>query len=107
MAGTLLLLGSRRVPAMFLLLIFGAVCGIIVDPTLADQLAGIAIEPRLPTFALAGIGWNDLLIGTVFLALPQVPLTLGNAIIAITEENNKLFPDRPVTEQRVRFQPAS
>lgn len=101
LGGTLLLLGSRRVPAMFLLLVFGAVCGIIVDPTLAEQFAGMAIEPRLPTFALGGIGWNDVLIGTVFLALPQVPLTLGNAIIAITEENNQLFPDRPVTEQRV------
>ncbi len=101
LAGTLLLLGSRRVPAMFLLLIFGAVCGIVVDPTLAGQLAVIAVEPRLPTFALGSIGWNDALIGTVFLALPQVPLTLGNAIIAITEENNQLFPDRPVTQQRV------
>ena len=101
LAGTLLLLGSRRVPAMFLLLIFGAVSGIIVDPTLTGQLAGIAIEPRLPTFALGSIGWNDVLIGTVFLALPQVPLTLGNAIIAITEENNQLFPDRPITQQRV------
>jgi len=101
LGGTLLLLGSQRVPAMFLLLIFGAVCGVIVDPTLAEQLAGLSIEPRMPTFALDGIGWNDVLIGTVFLALPQVPLTLGNAIIAITEENNQLFPDRPVTEQRV------
>ena len=26
---------------------------------------------------------------------------LGNAIIAITEENNRLFPDRLVTEQGV------
>ena len=101
LGGTLLLLGSQRVPAMFLLLIFGAVCGVIVDPTLAEQLAGLSIEPRMPTFALDGIGWNDVLIGTVFLALPQVPLTLGNAIIAITEENNQLFPDRPVTVQRV------
>jgi hypothetical protein len=104
LGGTLLLLGNRRVPAMFLLLIFGGICGIcgiIIDPTLTEQLAGMVIEPRLPTFALAGIGWNDVLVGTVFLALPQVPLTLGNAIIAITEENNELFPDRPVTEQRV------
>ena len=101
LGATLLLLGNRRVPAMFLLLIFGAVCGIIVDPTLAQQLAGLAIDPRMPTFALSTIGWNDVLIGTVFLALPQVPLTMGNAIIAITEENNQLFPDRPVTEQRV------
>jgi hypothetical protein len=30
--------------------------------------------------------WHELVIGPLFLALPQVPLTLGNAIIAITEE---------------------
>ena len=36
---------------------------------------------------------NDFLLGTVFLALPQIPLTLGNAVIAITEENNRLFPE--------------
>jgi MFS superfamily sulfate permease-like transporter len=51
--------------------------------------------------ALASLHWHDLLIGAVFLALPQLPLTLGNAIIAIREENNRLFPDRPVTENTV------
>jgi MFS superfamily sulfate permease-like transporter len=40
-------------------------------------------------------------VGTLFLALPQIPLTLGNALIAIREENNRLFPDRPVTEKTV------
>ena len=34
-------------------------------------------------------------------SLPQLPLTLGNAVIAIREENNRLFPDRPVTEDAV------
>src|SRR4029077_20892666 len=38
---------------------------------------------------------------TTLLALPQLPLTLGNAVIAIHEENNRLFPDRPVTENRI------
>jgi hypothetical protein len=101
LAVTLVLLTNRRVPAMFLLLVFGAVCAVATDPKMLDQLAGVSVELRLPSFALATIGWNDLIIGTVFLALPQIPLTLGNAIIAITEENNQLFPDRPVTEQRV------
>jgi MFS superfamily sulfate permease-like transporter len=101
LAGTLLLLTNRRVPAMFLLLVFGAVCAVVTDPAMLDQLTGVTAELRLPTFALGSVSWNDLLIGTVFLALPQVPLTLGNAIIAITEENNQLFPDRPVSEQRV------
>ena len=30
-----------------------------------------------------------------------MPLTLGNAVIAITEENNRLFPDRPVSEGKI------
>jgi MFS superfamily sulfate permease-like transporter len=99
--GTSLLLTNRTVPAMFLLLLFGAAYGIISDPTLIEALRTVQIEPRLPSFALTEIGTNDLLIGVVFLALPQVPLTLGNAVIAITEENNRLFPDRTVNEGSV------
>ena len=101
LGGTLLLLSNRRVPAMFLLLVFGAICGVATDPTMLEQLAGVSVGLQLPSFALAHLGWNDLLIGTLFLALPQVPLTLGNAIIGITDENNQLFADHPVTEQRV------
>ena len=37
----------------------------------------------------------------MLLALPQLPLTLGNAVIAITDENNRLFPERPVNENRL------
>jgi MFS superfamily sulfate permease-like transporter len=44
---------------------------------------------------------NDFLLGAVFLALPQIPLTLGNAVVAITEENNRLFSHRPVNESRI------
>jgi MFS superfamily sulfate permease-like transporter len=51
--------------------------------------------------ALGNLSVNDLVVGTLFLALPQIPLTLGNAVIAITEENNRLFPDNPVDESRI------
>lgn len=99
--GTSLLLTNRIVPAMFLLLMFGAGYGILSDPTLLGALRDVQIDLRLPTFALGSITLNDFLIGTLFLALPQVPLTLGNAVIAITEENNRLFPDRPVDESKI------
>jgi len=99
--GTSLLLTNRVVPAMFLLLLFGAGYGIWSDPTLVDALRAVSVEPRWPAFVLAQVSWNDLLIGAVFLALPQVPLTLGNAVIAITEKNNRLFPNRPVSEGRI------
>ena len=101
LAATMLLLGNRKVPVMFLLLVAAAVVAVIRNPALVGDLAAIRIDARLPSFALTGMTWKDLAVGTVFLALPQVPLTLGNAIIAITEENNRLFPDRPVSERKV------
>jgi hypothetical protein len=99
--GTLLLLTNRAIPAMFLLLLFGAVCGLIQDPAVRHALSGVRVQFRLPSFALAAMSWRDLWVGALFLALPQLPLTLGNAVIAIREENNRLFPDRPVTDAQV------
>jgi MFS superfamily sulfate permease-like transporter len=96
--GTLLLLTNKSIPAMFLLLLYGVLCGAIQNPQPLRTLVATQPEFRLPGFALAGLTWHDFLIGTMLLALPQLPLTLGNAIIAIREENNRLFPDRPVTE---------
>jgi MFS superfamily sulfate permease-like transporter len=101
LAGTLLLLRNRIIPAMFLLLVFGAGAAIVAQPQLLDELARVRIELRLPTFALKIISWQDVVVGALFLALPQVPLTFGNAVVGITEENNRLFPDRPVTEKSV------
>lgn len=96
--GTLLLLTNRAFPAMFLLLLFGAVCGVLQDPAVAHALLSVRLQFRLPAFAPAAITWHDVWVGTLFLALPQLPLTLGNAVIAVREENNRLFPDRPVTD---------
>lgn len=98
---TLVLLARSRFPAMVLLLIAGAGFALIQQPTLADELALIKPALRLPVFAWPSLGWQDIWLGAVLLALPQLPLTFGNALIAITEENNRLFPDRPVTEREV------
>ena len=101
LTGTVLLLTNRALPAMFLLLLFGMICGALRNPGLLQNLLVARPGLRLPGFALGGITWHDLLIGTTLLALPQLPLTLGNAIIAIREENNRLFPDRAVGENTV------
>ena len=99
--GTLLLLTNKSIPAMFILLLFGVLCGAIHNSEPLRALLATKPEFRLPSFALLGITWHDFLIGTTLLALPQLPLTLGNAIIAIHEENNRLFPDRSVTENGI------
>lgn len=99
--GTLLLLTNKRVPAMFLLLLFGISWGAREHPDLLKALFAARLELRLPAPALSRISWHDWLIGASLLALPQLPLTLGNALMAIREENNRLFPDRAVTEDLV------
>jgi MFS superfamily sulfate permease-like transporter len=100
LALTLLLLTNRKVPAMFVLLLFGAAAALVADPNLASELTAVKADFRLPSLSLEGIKPSDLLVGVVFLALPQVPLTFGNAIVAVADENNRLFPDRKITERK-------
>jgi Molybdate transporter of MFS superfamily len=98
---TYLLLTNPRVPAMFMLLVIGIVSAVIMDPQLMSELAKIHVGFKLPVFSLSSMTWNDLAVGTLLFTLPQIPLTLGNAVIAIVAENNELFPDRKVTEKKI------
>lgn len=101
LALTYLLLSKPKVPAMFVLLLIGVASAVIANPGSLAQLAGIHVGFKLPVFSLPAIGWNDLAVGAGVLALPQIPLTLGNAVIAIVAENNELFPGRMVTEKKI------
>ena len=101
MLATFVLLRNQALPVMLLLIPAGALVAVVQDPRLLADLGGISVDFRLPSFALGAMTWHEFAIGAVLLALPQIPLTLGNAVIAITEENNRLFPDRPVTEKKV------
>lgn len=101
LAVTLLLLARPRFPAMLVLLLLGGIVAVLQQPSLAGELAQVRPAWQLPEFAWPTLGWSDLWLGTLLLALPQLPLTFGNALVAITEENNRLFPERPVTERKV------
>jgi hypothetical protein len=65
------------------------------------ELGALSFRPRLPQFALGGLRWEEVVTGVVVLGIPQAALTLGNAIVATVEENNALFPDRPITVRTV------
>jgi MFS superfamily sulfate permease-like transporter len=103
LALTLVLLGRPRVPAMLVLLGIGASIALVEQPGLMRELSALKPALKIPSLAWGSLSMNDLWLGFVLLALPQLPLTFGNAYVAITEENNRLFPDRPVTERAVAF----
>ena len=45
--------------------------------------------------------WSDIVTGFVLLALPQIPLSLGNSILATRQVNEDLFPQRPLTIRKI------
>ncbi|MCL2865936.1 MAG: SulP family inorganic anion transporter [Lachnospiraceae bacterium] len=99
----IILFSSKKIPLMFILLLYGVIAAMILNPALLQELVGIRPHFRLPMFnlALGQISRQDILRGILILALPQIPLTLGNSVMAVTAENNRLFPDRPITEKKV------
>jgi hypothetical protein len=98
---TILLLANRAVLAMVLILAAGAAWAVLTEPAVAGALAQIEVSVKPPAWPFHGLDWEAVFVGVVLLALPQVPLTLGNAVIAPVEFNNREFSDRPVTERKV------
>jgi Molybdate transporter of MFS superfamily len=98
---TFVLLSYDRIPAMLVLLGVGVLAAVAWEPGLLTELGHLSVRLRVPEFALTKVGWDDLVTGVFVLGLPQVALTLGNAIIATVEENNALFPDHPTTVRTI------
>ncbi len=96
---TFVLLTYPRFPAMFALLFVGAVATYVLDPVHARQLLSTRPDFRMPVFTFGRMSWSEFVAGSLLLAVPQLPLTIGNAVIAIRAENNELFPDRPVSDR--------
>jgi MFS superfamily sulfate permease-like transporter len=94
---TFLLLSQPRVPAMLVLLAYGAAAALTLDPTLMRDLGSLAPSFRLPALQVPSLSWPEVATGALVLAVPQTALTLGNAVIAIAEEHNALFPHRRIS----------
>jgi hypothetical protein len=100
LVATILLLSNRALLAMVLILVAGAAWAVLTDPAVAGALARVEPGYHLPAWPFHALTWEAVFVGVVLLALPQVPLTLGNAVIAPVEFNNREFPDRPATERQ-------
>jgi hypothetical protein len=97
LAGAFVLAAARGALVMLALLACGVAYSLWKDPAQLGVLSSMQAGFRLPAPSFSGFGWYDLWIGLAVLAVPQLPLTLGNALVATVEQNNRLFPDRPVT----------
>jgi hypothetical protein len=94
---TLALKDSRRLPPALLLVGLGAAYALAfrVDGNALSRSFGLVLPaPRAPAF-------SDVAAGFFLLALPQMPLSLANAVLATERTAADLFPERPVTASRL------
>jgi MFS superfamily sulfate permease-like transporter len=97
---TVVLFGNRRWPAALIVIALGVIYALAfkLDFGTAQKAVGL----HLPTWHLPQTA--DILTGAVLLALPQIPLSLGNSILATKQVAQDLFPERePLTIKKISF----
>lgn len=93
----LALRGQRRVPAPLIVMGLGVIYAAVLR--LDGHALAEAIGFRLPILQMPS--GEELLQGALLLALPQIPLSLGNSVIATSQTTRDLFPDRAVPVRRI------
>jgi SulP family sulfate permease len=90
---TLLLLDNRRLPAALVVVGAGLLCGIFWGTHEGLDLVRPGLYlPRLLPFGMPSGG--DFTFALLVLVLPQIPMTLGNAVIANADLSGQYFPEQ-------------
>ena len=93
MAVTLILLENRRIPAAVLVVFGGILLGLFIGKPL--KLEELKIGFHIPRFFPYGIpSWSDIIWVIPVLVLPQIPMTIGNAILSNTDVMHEYFSER-------------
>lgn len=93
MAVTLLLLENRKIPAAVLVVFGGIIVGLLIGKPL--KFEELKLGFHLPQFMPYGLpSCSDMLWVLPVLVLPQIPMTIGNAILSNTDVMHEYFGDR-------------
>lgn len=95
----ILFIRSRRYPAALFIIALGMIYAFAfkLNFSALSERFGLSLpQPHLP-------GWSDVITGFVILALPQIPLSLGNSVLATRQIVEDLFPARRLTVRKIGF----
>lgn len=88
---------NRRFPAALVVVAVGALYAIASGVRFGTIADGIGLT--LPRFAVPA--WDDVLTGFVVLAIPQLPLSVSNSVIATEQTLRDLFPRARVGVRKI------
>jgi hypothetical protein len=94
-----ILFGNRRFPAAIPVIIIGVIYAFAFKLSGADFSSSIGFTLPVPRT----VQLEDIISGFVLLALPQIPLSLGNSILATRQVADDLFPERDVTVRKLSY----
>ncbi|MBT4286236.1 MAG: sulfate permease [Deltaproteobacteria bacterium] len=91
---TLILISNKRFPAALIIVIGGLMVGLFTRSlsVMDFNFGPTPIQLYIPSF-------NDFSIALIFLVIPQVPLTLGNAVIGTVDTCQSLFKKEEATKK--------
>ncbi|HCI44153.1 MAG TPA: transporter [Candidatus Omnitrophica bacterium] len=92
-----ILLGNRRTPPGIFVIGLGLLYAVFFKVDFNSLSSGIGL--RLPQVSFPDAG--DILTGFFLLALPQLPLSISNSVIATNKTVHDLFPERNISVKKI------
>lgn len=94
---TIALVGNRRFPPAGFVILLGIAYGLIFKVHVGELAGSLGVT--LPHFHVPS--GHDILTGLVVLAIPQLPLSLGNSVLATRQVAEDLYPDRQFSVRKI------
>lgn len=94
----IVLIGNRKYPPAIFILTLGVLYIMLFKFHLVSK-----VSPSLPHFSFPNLSLSDVLTGLVVLALPQIPLSLGNSVFATNQLVKDYFPEKKVDVKKIGF----
>ena len=95
----IILIGNRKYPPAIFIIMLGIIYGFIFNIDSYSLINSVGVNlPKIYTPT-----WADILTGFLILAIPQVPLSIGNSILATNQIANDWYPERFVTIRKISY----
>lgn len=94
----LILIGNRKYPPAIFILGLGVIYMFLFHFGILTNLTF-----SVPKLSIPHLSYQNILAGLVLLAIPQIPLSLGNSIFATNQIAADLFPEKKITVKKIGF----
>jgi len=93
------LLGNRKYPPAIFIIMLGIFYAFVFKVDAHSFINAVGIHlPQIHTPT-----WADILTGFLILTIPQIPLSIGNSILATNQIANDWYPKRTVTIRKISY----